>query len=644
TLDVWSSEGEGSRFSFMLPVAFAAQEAGAHLGAMEHARPSRPEHASGFSGAPLGGVGDDFLTGGGEMGKLIRALDWDETPLGPTSSWPQSLRTTVSLCLAAHLPTSITWGPKHVQIYNDGYSRFCGGKHPHALGQSFSECWASAWPAVGPAFERALEGETQYLENVRMFLDRHGDLEETFFSFSNSPLRDESGGIGGLFHQVTENTASVLSERRTRVLRDLAARLGKAYTLDAVYAQTAGTLAEAALDVPFMLLYALEGRTLRLVARTALPADCAAAPPWLELDATMPWPLAEVLHSGVSAQLDDVGERLQGECCGPYPELPRSALAIPIKPAGAESAALCLVLGLSARLPKSAAYLDFLELLASTLSASVSGARAGEVERTRGESQQLAERARMQLAMAQMPKPTLGQQTRQAELEQALRARDEFLIVVSHELRTPVAALAMQLETLSPRRIAELSAEALRTRSEALVQRMKRLTRQVNELVVVAKLITEHVPLSRAPTDLSELVSAAVEELREEALRLHCSVTVQSSQHLVGGFDRGRLLQAFVNLLDNALKFGAGKPVDVRVVGEPGHAVVSFVDRGQGVTAADEERIFQRFQRAVSSSHYGGFGLGLWTVQQIVQAHEGSVRVAHTAGGGATFEVRLPLS
>src|SRR2546425_10014119 len=170
---------------------------------------------------------EDWLVGGGEMGKLVRSMDWSRTPLGRISFWPQSLRTTVSLCLASNFPISLAWGPKHVQIYNDGYWPICGAKHPHSMGQDFSECWASAWPVIGEAFERALRGQTSYLENQRMFLDRNGYLEETFFTFSFSPIQDETGRVGGLFHPVTETTGKMLAERRTRALRDLAARAGK---------------------------------------------------------------------------------------------------------------------------------------------------------------------------------------------------------------------------------------------------------------------------------------------------------------------------------------------------------------------------------------------------------------------------------
>src|SRR3989449_7007216 len=194
------------------------------------------------------------------MGKLVRSMDWARPPLGDISRWPQSLRTTVSLCLASNFPISLAWGPKHIQIYNDGYWPICGAKHPHSMGQDFSECWASAWPVIGDAFERALLGETSYLENQRMFLDRNGYLEETFFTFSFSPIRDETGGVGGLFHPVTETTAKMLAERRTRALRDLGAHAGTAQTSDEVLTLSAETLSEFELDVPFALFYRLDAQ------------------------------------------------------------------------------------------------------------------------------------------------------------------------------------------------------------------------------------------------------------------------------------------------------------------------------------------------------------------------------------------------
>jgi len=162
------------------------------------------------------------------MGEMVRSMDWSQTPLGPIESWPQSLRTTVSLCLASDLPICVIWGPDLVQIYNDGYRVICGDKHPRSMGMKFPECWKEAWPVIGEAHDSALAGDTAFLESQHIFLERHGYLEECFFTLSFSPIRDDAGRVGGLFHPVIEMTAKMLGERRTRALRDLAARTSKA--------------------------------------------------------------------------------------------------------------------------------------------------------------------------------------------------------------------------------------------------------------------------------------------------------------------------------------------------------------------------------------------------------------------------------
>src|SRR5882724_1951025 len=197
----------------------------------------------------------DWLVGGGEMAKVIKAMDWSKTALGPMASWPQSLRTTVSLAQASDWPISLAWGTGHVQIYNDGYWPICGAKHPDSMGQDFRECWASAFPVIGELYWSAWSGKSGYLEKMRMFLDRYGFLEETWFSFSFSPITDESGRVGGLFHPVTELTSQMLQERRTCTLRDLVSRAGKAKTPDELFALFVEVFEELNLDLPFVLIY-----------------------------------------------------------------------------------------------------------------------------------------------------------------------------------------------------------------------------------------------------------------------------------------------------------------------------------------------------------------------------------------------------
>ncbi|MGV3545674.1 MAG: hypothetical protein ACO1N4_01345 [Pedobacter sp.] len=139
---------------------------------------------------------EQFLSGGGEMGKLIRSMDWPKTALGPVESWPQSLRTSVSLCLSSTFPILIAWGPETIQIYNDSYRPICGAMHPQSMGMNFRVCWESALEVVGDKFTRGQQGEGTYIHDQRMFLQRYGYLEEAFITFSFAPIRDESGGVG----------------------------------------------------------------------------------------------------------------------------------------------------------------------------------------------------------------------------------------------------------------------------------------------------------------------------------------------------------------------------------------------------------------------------------------------------------------
>jgi len=151
----------------------------------------------------------DFLSGGGEMGALMRAHDWSTSPLGPPEDWPQSLRTVVSLMLTSKFPMFIAWGPQLVFLYNDGYRPIFGEKHPRALGVPFREVWSEIWSDIEPLVTKALAGEATYHEDLHLVMERNGYPEDTWYTFSYSPVRDETGGIGGMFCACTETTREV---------------------------------------------------------------------------------------------------------------------------------------------------------------------------------------------------------------------------------------------------------------------------------------------------------------------------------------------------------------------------------------------------------------------------------------------------
>src|SRR5215468_3577372 len=201
----------------------------------------------------------DWLTGGGEMGKLIREKDWSLTPLGPIELWPQSLKTAVRIILTSSQPFWLGWGERLINLYNDPYKAIVGGKHPTALGQPIAVVWREIWDQIGPMLETAMGGvEGTYVEEQLLIMERHGYREETYYTFSYSPIPDDEGGVGGIICANTDDTAKVLGRRRLKTLRDLGERaLTEVRTAEDAVRAAAVTLAENPNDIPFALVYLL---------------------------------------------------------------------------------------------------------------------------------------------------------------------------------------------------------------------------------------------------------------------------------------------------------------------------------------------------------------------------------------------------
>ncbi len=233
-----------------------------------------------------------------------------------------------------------------------------------------------------------------------------------------------------------------------------------------------------------------------------------------------------------------------------------------------------------------------------------------------------------------------------ALLDRAARVRDEFLSAASHELKTPLTSLELQLSSLRREaelgRVEALSPEALRERVGRAEAQVNRLARLVDDLLDAGRLGAGRVVLEPERFDLAALAREVASRFADHAARQEAPIDVSASGDTSGVWDRSRVDQVLTNLLSNAVKYGAGAPVRVAVEGQEASVAVRVADRGIGIAPEDHRRIFERFERAVSSRSYGGMGLGLWLARTLVHAHGGALRVESAPGQGATFTLELP--
>jgi signal transduction histidine kinase len=233
-----------------------------------------------------------------------------------------------------------------------------------------------------------------------------------------------------------------------------------------------------------------------------------------------------------------------------------------------------------------------------------------------------------------------------AEAQEAVKMRDEFLSMASHELRTPLTSIKLQLDALL-RQVGDdptalLLVQAVHPKLQRLGRQADRLAKLVMELLDVARVSQGRLPLDIEEVDLRQVVREVADRHAEELSRQACALWLQCAP-AVGAWDRSRLDQVVTNLLSNALKYGAGKPITVTTAVVGDEAVLTVRDQGIGIAAENHQRVFERFERLVSTRHYGGFGIGLWIVAEIVQAFGGRIDVDSVPGQGAAFIVHLPL-
>ena len=491
--------------------------------------------------------------------------------------------------------------------------------HPRALGEGYHVTWASAWPAIGQPFEKALGGKTSFLENQRMFLERNGYQEETFFTFSLSPIRDQDGQVEGVFHPVTETTAKLLSERRTRAIRDIAARAGKGTEFQETCELAMRVLAEHELDIPFSLLYGLEGApgTASLLSCSGVAPGHALAPRELSLaGGEGSWPLQEVIDSAKTLELVGLRSRFGDFRAGPYPEPPATCFLLPIHAGSAERPIAVLIAGASSRLPLDESYKTFFEMVGASVAGCINTARAYEHEKKRAEAL--------------------------AELD---RAKTTFFSNISHEFRTPLTLMLGPLEELLAGKRGQLPTDVA-SDLEVVNRNAARLLKLVNALLDFSRFEANRVRARFEPTDLTvltaELASAFASMIEKAELAFNVDLEQLARPVFV---DRDMWEKIVLNLLSNAFKFTFAGEIRISLRARADRVELSVRDTGTGIPESELGKVFQRFHRiqGAQGRTHEGTGIGLALVQELVKLHGGKARVESRQGQGSSFFIEIPF-
>ncbi|GAB7045599.1 SpoIIE family protein phosphatase [Catenuloplanes indicus JCM 9534] len=531
----------------------------------------------------------------GPVGRDLAAVGWRETPLGAPEAWPQSLRTAVSLMLSSRFPMWMAWGPELTFFCNDAYRRdTLGRKYPWALGRPASEVWAEIWDDIGPRIETVLStGEATWDEGLLLFLERSGYPEETYHTFSYSPLRDDAGAVVGMLCVVSEDTDRVIGERRMATLRDLGSDPSAIRSEEQVLAFASAQLARNLRDLPFTLIYLTDDDDgePRLAGSTGgfQPAT---------------WPGAGPAEGLIP--LDGV----DGLPHGDWDQPPTEALVVPLLQQGGTPYGF-MVAGLNRFRPLDEGYRGFVELAAGHVASGIASARSYQAQQRRAE-----------------------------ELAELDRAKTTFFSNISHEFRTPLTLIMGPVEDLRAR------IGASDPNLEVIHRNALRLGKLVNTLLDFSRIEAGRMQARYEPADLAaataELASVFRSAIERAGLRLDVDCPpLPAPVHI----DRGMWEKVVLNLLSNALKFTFRGGIRVTVRADGDRATVTVADTGVGVPPDEIPRLFERFHRiehARSRSNEGS-GIGLALVKELVELHGGAITADSVLGEGTAFTIRLPF-
>ena len=556
---------------------------------------------------PASGVAEGlFGVPGSELSALVAAGNWAAGPLGDPQEWPQSLRTAVGICLSSRFPILLWWGPELVMIYNDAYRPMLGqSKHPRALGAPGREVWGEIWDVIGPMLEQVMAGGgATWSADERLVVDRNGYLEECFFTFSYSPITDESGGVGGVFCAVTETTERVLGERRLTTLAEMVALVGVRRRAD-VLTRAGNILRENAADHPVVAVLDAPPEGDRLALNDLVEKQL------LGLGAGTRARVADLVRqvSGTGRRATVAADH-EGVAAGirawhAYP------VAVSAGPARGRGAAV-IVLGESVHRRWDAS-LDAYATLGATHVAAV----LADVSRLADERQ------------------------RRRALVELDAAKSAFFTNLSHELRTPLTLIA------GPVHEALGAAEHPHQREllELVERNTHRLVRMVDAMLDFGRIEAGGLAPRLQVVDVSALAAGLAETFRPALERAGLAFYHDCGTGIEASLDPDMVDRIVLNLLANAMKYTPAGSVGLRVRPADDVVEISVTDTGVGIHPDDVDRAFARFERLPAppgARSHEGAGIGLAMVQQLTELMGGEVAVTSEVGHGSTFTVRLP--
>ncbi|HEY5825020.1 MAG TPA: ATP-binding protein, partial [Cyclobacteriaceae bacterium] len=567
---------------------------------------------------PAQGTIPEFLMGGGELGQRIRDYDWASTSLGPVNTWPRSLRTSVQIMLTSRQPIWIGWGKELIKLYNDPYKAIVGGKHPWALGKPASEVWKDIWKDIEPMLQQVMhENEGTYVESQLLIMERNGYPEETYYTFSYTPIAGDAGSTEGMICFNTDDTDRIISERQLRTLTQLGKALTGSQSTSEVFQRAVNTIKGNPYDFPFALLYERRDDSTAYLNSTTFETAVKQIPLFVSLQSTegLAVLFADALRQRRHQVIEDLQNKLGVMPSGVWQIPPDKAVILPISQGGQKEPYGFLIIGLNPFRLLDEKYLSFFELIADQIATSLGNVLALEEERKRIEAL--------------------------AEID---RAKTTFFSNISHEFRTPLTLLLGPMEDLMNDK--GLNKET-REKADVAFRNALRMQKLVNTLLDFSRIEAGKMEAQFTPVDIVSITTDLASNFRSaiEKAGMQLRITAERIDRPVY-IDVDMWEKIILNLLSNAFKYSEFGLIEVTISKAGSNVEVGVKDNGIGIPASEVDNIFERFHRVqnVKGRSQEGTGIGLAMVKELVKLHGGTITVKSKLAEGSVFTITLPLS